>query len=397
MIVRKIKPESSRDALKIIKTTGCDAYVYNKLAEKMLESVIVVDDIDNRAANILKQDALSCGADAVISSGVSKFEAGKSRAVICATLSQAKKLAFKLKEQPFGLKELSFKIKEINKEQDKRIILCRNKKIKLHGKTPVMGIINLSPDSFFGNGIKETGAAVKAAQDMEENGADIIDVGAESTRPGSEPVPVKEEISRITKFLKVFLKKTGLPVSVDTYKPEVAKAAMEEGAHIINDIYALQYDRSKMAEVAAKYSAGVILMHMKGTPSTMQKNIKYKDVISDIFNFLHERADFALQNGIKKESIILDPGIGFGKTVEDNLLIIKKLAEFKSLNYPLLIGISNKSFLAKVAGVSELPERIIPSITASAFAAVNGADIIRVHNVKETVLSLKVVDALRRI
>jgi dihydropteroate synthase len=184
---------------------------------------------------------------------------------------------------------------------------------------------------------------------------------------------------------------------VDTYKPEVAKAAMEEGAHIINDIYALQYDRSKMAEVAAKYNAGVILMHMKGTPSTMQKNIKYKDVISDIFNFLHERADFALQNGIKKESIILDPGIGFGKTVEDNLLIIKKLAEFKSLNYPLLIGISNKSFLAKVAGVSELPERIIPSITASAFAAVNGADIIRVHNVKETVLSLKVVDALRRI
>jgi dihydropteroate synthase len=232
---------------------------------------------------------------------------------------------------------------------------------------------------------------------MEENGADIIDVGAESTRPGSEPVPVKEEISRITKFLKVFLKKTGLPVSVDTYKPEVAKAAMEEGAHVINDIYALQYDRSKMAEVVAKYNAGVILMHMKGTPSTMQKNIKYKDVISDIFNFLHERADFALQNGIKKESIILDPGIGFGKTVEDNLLIIKKLAEFKSLNYPLLIGISNKSFLAKVAGVSELPERIIPSITASAFAAVNGADIIRVHNVKETVLSLKVVDALRRI
>jgi dihydropteroate synthase len=118
------------------------------------------------------------------------------------------------------------------------------------------------------------------------------------------------------KVFKSFLKKTGLPVSVDTYKPEVAKAAMEEGAHIINDIYALQYDRSKMAEVAAKYNAGVILMHMKGTPSTMQKNIKYKDVISDIFNFLHERADFALQNGIKKESIILDPGIGFGKPLK---------------------------------------------------------------------------------
>lgn len=397
MIVRKIKADNITDALKIIKTTGCDQYVHYKLAEKMLSGVIVIDDIDNKAANILKQDALSCGADAVISSDVSKFKSGKSRAVICATLNQTNKLSYKLKEQPFGLKELSLKIKEINKEQNKRKILCGKKKIVLNGKAIVMGIVNLSPDSFFGNGIQDAETAARTAFDMEKDGADIIDVGAESTRPGSKPVSVKEEISRITKFLKIFAKKTKLPISVDTYKPEVANAAMQEGAHIINDIYALTYNKSKMAEVAAKHNAGVVLMHMQGTPATMQKNIKYKDLILEIFQFLSQRVDFALKSGIKKESIILDPGIGFGKTVEDNLLIIKKLADFKSLNYPLLMGISNKSFLAKVADVSELKERLIPSLTASAISAVNGADIIRVHNVKETVLSLKVVEALRRI
>ncbi|MFA7074213.1 MAG: dihydropteroate synthase [Endomicrobiaceae bacterium] len=397
MIVRKTKANNINDALKLIKTTGCDEYVHDKLASKMLSGVIIIDGINNKAANILKQDALSCGADAVISSDISKFKPGKSRAVICATLNQADKLSDKLKEQPFGLKELSLKIREINKKQKKRKILCGKKKIILNDKTLVMGIINLSPDSFFGNGIKDTEEAVNAACEMEKDGADIIDVGAESTRPGSEPVSVKEEILRITKFLKIFTKRTKLPISVDTYKPEVANAAMQEGANIINDIYALTYNKSKMAEVAARHNAGVVLMHMQGTPATMQKNIKYEDLILEIFRFLSQRADFALQKGIKKESIILDPGIGFGKTVEDNLLIIKKLEDFKSLNYPLLMGISNKSFLAKVADISELKERLIPSLTASALSVINGADIIRVHNVKETVLSLKVVEALRRI
>lgn len=397
MIVRKTKADNIYEALKIIKSAECDEYVHNKLAEKMLENIIVIDDIDNRAANILKQEALSCGADLVVNSNVSRFKSGKSRAVLCATINQTNKLISKLKEQPFGLKELSIKIQDVNKEQSKRVIVCGKKKIVLNDKNLVMGIVNLSPDSFFGNGINEANIAAHTAEDMEEYGADIIDVGAESTKPGSSPISAKEEIARITKFLKIFSKKTKLPISIDTYKPEVAKVALNEGASIINDIYALRYDKSKMAEVVAKHQAGVILMHMQGTPATMQKNIKYKDIILDIFKFLSDRVDFALQSGIKKESIILDPGIGFGKTVEDNLLIIKKLIEFKSLNYPLLIGISNKSFLAKVANVTELKERLIASTTACVNAVINGADIIRVHNVQETIQSLKVVNAIRRI
>ena len=396
MIIRKTKVSNLEDAVKLLKTTSCDSCVYDKLSKKMVENIIVVDDIDNKAANILKQEAISCGCDVAVSKDVSMFKNGKSKAIICATLLQTEKLAEKIKNQPFELKILSQKIKELNNNKSKTIV-CAKKKIKVNKKL-VMGIVNLSPDSFYGNGV-EASIAANIALDMQENGADIIDVGAESTRPGSKPIPVKEEIKRIQTFLKLFTKKSKVPISVDTYKPEVANVALNEGADIINDIYALRYDNSKMAKVAAKHKAAIVLMHMKGTPLTMQKNIHYKekDIIPEIFKFLNERAEFALSKGIKKESVIIDPGIGFGKTVENNLSIIKRLAELKTLDYPLLIGISNKSFLADVANVKELKERLLASTTACVCAAQNGADIIRVHNIKETIQALKVIDAIRNV
>lgn len=396
MIVRKTKADSIGDILKIIKTSGCDEYVYGKLSKKMSGNVIIADGIDNRAANILKQESLSCGADTVVSSDVSRFKKGISRAVICATLYQLEKLALKLKQQPFGLKDLSFEIEKLIKQDNKKIIVCGKKKLVLNGRSLIMGIVNLSAESFYGDGKKDIHAAVEAACLMQEQGADIIDVGAESTRPGSKPIPAKEEIKQIQKFLKLFVKKTKLPVSVDTYKPEVARTALELGASIINDIFALSYGKSEMAKVAAEYGAGVVLMHMRGTPLTMQKNIKYNDVVLDIFEFLSERINFALKSGIKKESVIIDPGIGFAKTAEQNLMIIKNLSDFKSLGYPVLMGMSNKSFLAKITGAEELKERLPATITAGAIAVLNGADILRVHNVKETAESLKLIQAIRR-
>lgn len=394
MIIKKAKVSSLQEAVKLLKTTSCDNYIYDKLSKKMIENIIIVDDLDNRAANILKQEALSCGADVAVSKDVSMFKKGKSRAIICANILQTEKLANKIKEQPFELKILSQKISELNNQKDKTII-CANKKIKINKKL-IMGIVNLSPDSFYGNGV-EANIASGLALDMQESGADIIDVGAESTRPGSKPIPVKEEIKRIQTFLKLFSKKSKIPISIDTYKPEVANMALNEGADIINDIYALRYDNSKMAKVVAKHKAAVVLMHMKGTPLTMQKNIHYKDVVSEIFNFLKERAEFALNNGIKKDSIIIDPGIGFGKTIENNLTIIKNLAELKALDYPLLIGISNKSFLAKVANVKELKDRILASTVACVCAAQNGADILRVHDIPKTIQALKIIEAIRNV
>lgn len=399
MIVRKVKIQNINDALKIVASTNCDEYVCSKLAKKIMESSFIIDGIDNRAANILKQDALSCGCDVAVSKDVSKFLKGKSRAVICANEYQMQKLSIKIKEQPFGLKELSKHLLNLNTEQNKRIVLCANKRISLKNKPLVMGIVNLSQDSFFQNGIADEKLASDLALDMQRQGADIIDVGAESTRPGSKPLNVKDEIVKITKFLKFFAKKAEVPISVDTYKPEVAEAALAEGADIINDIYALRYSKSKrkMADVVAKHKAGVVLMHMKGTPLTMQQNIRYNNILVDIFDFFAKRIDFAVDNGIKKEAIIIDPGIGFCKTVQDNLLIIKRLFDFKSLNLPVLIGISNKSFLSKTIKDENLKERFSANISANVLAAINGADILRVHNVKEIVQSLKIVDAVRRV
>ncbi len=405
MLVRKIKTDNLRDAVEIIAKTKCDEYVHKKLAKKMLQGSFIVDGIDNRGANILKQEALSCGCDAAVSKDVSMFEKGISSVVICATEYQSEKLILKLKEQPFGLKNLAEKLIELNSTKEQKYIVCANRKISLKNKPLVMGIVNLSEDSFFGNGISDISKAVETAEQMQRDGADIIDVGAESTRPGSTPVNVKDEISKITKFLKLAAKKIKILISIDTYKPEAAEAALSEGADIINDIYALRYPiedckqrtTNKMAEVIAKHKAAAVLMHMLKNPLTMQQNIKYNDTLSDICEFLAERADFAVECGIKKEAIIIDPGIGFGKTVEDNLLIIKRLAEFKSLGYPVLAGISNKSFIAKVIENEDLKERFSANITANILAAANGADILRVHNVKEIKQSLKLFNAVAKV
>lgn len=392
MKVRKLKIENLEDAKKIIINSNCDECVYDKFSKKIISEPFIVENIDNRAANILKQEAISCGADVSVSKEVSLFKKGKSTVVICANKNQIEKISLKIKEQPFGLKDLSKKIIEINSTQLKQIV-CSTKKISLKNKPLVMGIINLSPDSFFKNGIEDETLACEVAQEMQNYGADIIDVGAESTRPGSKPVAVKEEVNKIKTFLKIFRKKSSIPVSIDTYKSEVAEVALGEGADIINDIYALRYSKN-MAKVISKNKAAVVLMHMRKTPLTMQKDIKYNNVISEIFNFLDKQIEFALENGIKKDSIIVDPGIGFGKTVENNSLIIKRLFEFKSLNVPLLVGLSNKSFLAKIIDDVDLDERLIATIVADMISVLNGADILRVHNVKETKKSLKIIKAL---
>ena len=395
MKVRKLKIENLEDAKEIIINSNCDEYVYNKFSKKIISEPFLVEDIDNRAANILKQEAISCGADVAVSKEVSLFKKGKSTVVICANKNQIEKISLKIKEQPFGLKDLSNKIIEINSTQLNQI-LCSTKKISLKNKPLIMGIINLSPDSFFKNGIEDEKLACEDAQKKQEHGADIIDVGAESTRPGSKPIAVKEEVKKIRTFLKIFRKKSNIPISVDTYKSEVAEVALGEGADIINDIYALRYSKN-MAKIISKNKAGVVLMHMKKTPFTMQKNIKYKDVVSEVFSFLDKQINFALESGIKKDSIVIDPGIGFGKTVENNSLIIKKLFNFKSLNVPLLVGLSNKSFLAKIIEDDNLKERFTATVIANMISVLNGADILRVHNVKETKKSLKIIKALGNI
>jgi len=259
--------------------------------------------------------------------------------------------------------------------------------------TRIMGILNLTPDSFYdGNRYFYIDAALKQAVKMYRDGANIIDIGGESTRPGSDPVSIDEEMDRVLEPLVRIKKEIPVPVSIDTYKSEIAEEACKAGAEIVNDISGITFD-PKMFDVLIKYDVKVVIMHIKGTPKNMQANPYYDNVISEIKSFLAERIEYAEKKGIKPEKIIVDPGIGFGKRLEDNLKIIKYLDKFKPLGKQVLIGVSRKSFIGKILDV-EPEERLEGSLAASIMAVVNGANIVRVHDVKETVRALKVAESI---
>ena len=262
------------------------------------------------------------------------------------------------------------------------------------GPALVMAIVNCNNDSFYKSSQAYAQKAVDMALEAEQAGASIIDFGAESSRPGSDYIDESEELIRIIPVIKSFRKYSKLPVSIDTRKAAVARAALDEGADIINDISALDDDK-KMAPLCAQCDCPVILMHMKGKPKIMQIDPVYKDVVSEVSGFLLSAAEGAEKAGIKKSNIILDPGIGFGKSTEDNLKLMAHLAEIKLKGYPLLIGLSRKSFIGDITGRS-VEERLAGTLAAAAAAVMAGADIIRLHDVKEGLDMVKVLDAIKK-
>lgn len=254
-----------------------------------------------------------------------------------------------------------------------------------------MGVLNVTPDSFSdGGNFFDVDTALVHAQQMALDGADSIDVGGESSRPGSDPVSTEEELSRVLPVLEKIKQELDILVSIDTYKPQVAKAALEAGADMVNDISGL--GDSDMIEVVSNYNVPVVIMHMRGKPKTMQKNPVYNDIIEDIKTFFAERIEAAKKGGIKK--IILDPGIGFGKTLEHNLTILRELSRFKNLDYPILVGTSRKSFIGTITG-QEVDKRLEGTIASNVIAIMNGANIIRVHDVKELKAAALVADAIK--
>ncbi|PIP67571.1 MAG: dihydropteroate synthase [Candidatus Omnitrophica bacterium CG_4_9_14_0_2_um_filter_42_8] len=262
-------------------------------------------------------------------------------------------------------------------------------------RTYIMGVLNVTPDSFSGDGVyQDADKAVEAALKMVEDGADIIDIGGESTRPGAEPVTTEEEIKRVILVIKKLSKRISAPISIDTAKSEVAKQALDNGALIVNDITGLESDPG-MIGIIREFNANVVVMHIKGTPQTMQKNPSYGNLIEEIKDKLKNIIEKAVKGGIKKENIIVDPGIGFGKTLEHNLEILNRLSEFKELKQPVLVGPSRKSFIGKLTG-EEPCGRIFGTAASVALAIKNGADIIRVHDVKEMKQVAVVSDAISR-
>jgi len=259
-----------------------------------------------------------------------------------------------------------------------------------------MGILNVTPDSFSDGGRHfDKASAIRRAYEMVEEGADIIDVGGESTRPGSEPVPLQEEIDRTIPVIEEISKKIKVPVSIDTYKAEVARRALDAGASIVNDISGLRFD-PEMPKVVSQYKVPVVIMHIKGTPRDMQANPIYEALIPEITDYFRESIRLAVESGITEDKIIIDPGIGFGKTFDHNLEIIKNLREFTLLEKPLLVGVSRKAFIGKILGDAPVSERLEGSEAAAAISILNGANIIRVHDVKEMKKVALVADAIKR-
>ncbi|MFH1877958.1 MAG: dihydropteroate synthase [Candidatus Omnitrophota bacterium] len=277
-----------------------------------------------------------------------------------------------------------------------REIQFRNTTLRIGRRTLLMGVLNVTPDSFSGGSVyNDTGLAVEKAERMVQEGADILDIGGESSRPGALPVPVEEELARVLPVLEAVKRANiGIPVSIDTYKSRVAEQALMKGADIINDITALRGDPA-MAGVIAAYSAGVVLMHMKGNPENMQMDPVYGDIVEELLSYLACSVKTAEKNGICPEKIFIDPGIGFGKTTEHNLVILRELRRFTELGKPVLIGTSRKSFIGAITG-KPVPERIFGTAGTVAASVMNGAFIIRAHDVREMRDVIDIVDAIKK-
>ena len=277
------------------------------------------------------------------------------------------------------------------------ILRFRQKEYDLSQKTLIMGVLNVTPDSFSDGGrFFEWAKAVERGRQMAAEGADILDVGGESTRPGSKPVPEEEEVRRVIPVIEELRAKVAIPLSIDTRKARVAERALGAGAEMVNDVSALRFDET-MAGTVARWKVPLVLMHMRGQPETMQVDTRYENLIGEILGFFEERIAYALSRGVPRERIILDPGIGFGKSLEEkhNLILLKQLRRFRVLGQPLMVGTSRKAFIGRILSLPP-EEREEGTMATVAVAIQNGANLVRVHEVKRARRVVQMVDAILR-
>ena len=372
---------------------GCDPSGIGIMTPKALFRTISVENIPTKAANLLKQTFLAKGAEVGVARGTADLSAEYTDVLICGTLKHYRLALSQLRQQPWGLPDIAAAV-ELALENDGH---PPERKYETHGtswqiepgRTLIMGILNLTPDSFSDGGKhNELEAAVDQALSMVADGADIIDVGAESTRPyGSVKINAAEEMNRLLPVLEKILAAVNVPVSVDTYKSEVASKALTMGAHIINDIWGLQQDAA-MAEAVAARGVPVVVMHNRS--STDSK----RDIMSEIADFFQHSIEIGLRAGIAEDRFIIDPGIGFGKNSMQNLEILGRLSELKSLGYPILVGTSRKRFIGEILGLS-VDERAEGTGATVVHSIMNGASIVRVHDVKMAKRMAGMTDALQ--
>lgn len=374
-----------------IKKVGSDAGGWQRMAPKAVHKVLKLSGLTATQANIIKQEMLARGGDAAVARGVVNHSVESSDVLLFATLGQYRSFLDKLKMQPFGLAKLAQRIGEVlnNLAGEKgRVMNCRGKQLEFGRRTLVMGILNVTPDSFSDGGrYCDPEAALEQAHSMVEAGADIIDLGGVSTRPGYTEISEAEEIERILPVLKKITTAINVPISVDTWRAKVARVALEEGCHIINDQWALRGD-PQLAAVVASYQVPLILMHNG-------QSTEYRDMMAEITTFLRQSLEMAIAAGISREQLIIDPGIGFAKTYEQNLEVLRRLKELTVLGCPLLLGTSRKSVIAKTLNLP-VDQRVEGTAATVALGIASGADIVRVHDVKEIVRVARMSDAILR-
>jgi len=394
-LIRCLHITNDNEAIQQMKRVGVDPTGVKLMEGKTLHLNLKVEGIDPRKANLLKQEMLSLGGDVAVDGRGLDCSTKQTDALLMGTQKHFEKLILKLEQYP-DLHPLGQSIKETLKNISKThySIRCQKRILPMGKRTLLMGVLNITPDSFSdGSLFFDKEKAIDHGLKMVEEGADIIDIGGESTRPGSKPIELEEELRRVIPVIESLAKEVDVPLSIDTYKSTVAQRAIEAGAEIINDISGLHFDPG-LSKVAAKNDTPLILMHTRGTPETMQKGVHYDSLFSEILQYLKESIQRAESTGLDPRQIIIDPGIGFGKTAEDNLLIIKNLYEFRILGKPILLGTSRKSFIGKILN-TEVGDRLEGTLSSIAIGVLNGAHIIRSHDVLQAKKAIAVADAIR--
>jgi len=396
-LLRNLHFQHPEEAVVYLKQTLVDDGGIAAMLPKMSHLNIHIDDVPSPAANIIKQEMLAVGGDAAVARGTVSCRLPTTDVILMGTKKQLTRFAGKISRQPFGLPLLAESLLRTigNLEGEVAPLRTARRDLVLGERTLLMGILNVTPDSFSDGGRYFAVAnAVDHARRLVEDGADIVDIGGESSRPGALPVSTAEEINRVVPVIEALAGKITVPLSVDTTKAAVARAAVTAGAEIVNDISAMRFD-PEMAATVRDSGAAVVLMHMRGTPRDMQEgDLGYKSLWGEIIGFLAERIAAGVAAGIPEERMMIDPGLGFGKTAADNLKLINGLPECRVLGRPILMGPSRKSFLGTItgSGPDDRGEETAAAVTA---CILRGAQVVRVHDVQAMKKVVAVADALR--
>ena len=414
--LRVLTLSTARDLRAEMEKIGCDPRGIDIMMPKGVFRAVKMEGVKFAAANILKQEMLAKGGEAVLCGDI--YLGGKqlSDVLLLGTELQYRRLLAKLRMQPLpSLQQIRHELRTVLDNVERKSLsplLIGDRAFEWGTRTYVMGILNVTPDSFSGDGlIRNTRAdeasliraAVAQARQQASDGADIIDVGGESTRPGSSPISSEEEMRRVVPVIRHLRDEIDVVISIDTYKADVAESALDAGADLVNDVWALRADR-KMPKLVAERQVPVVLMHNRSRPKDAAVEaqlggrylgVEYEDLLADVIRELRESVELALSSGVSRERILVDPGVGFGKTVEQNLELLERLAELRALGHPILLGPSRKSFIGFTL---DLPpdQRVEGTAATVALGIARGADIVRVHDVREMVRVARMSDALVR-